>query len=123
VIPLALCLTGRGPTLGERRTLPPSLLILGWVLVGWVVAQLPMVPAPLRRLPNGADLELQWTWWQHTLASVTAVLGVIFLVACVVVAQRLRRLPVRLQPPSGTTDRRPDHMFQNPISTADHQRA
>ena len=123
VIPLALCLTGRRPTLGERRTLPPSLLILGWVLVGWVVAQLPMVPAPLRRLPNGADLELQWTWWQHTLASVTAVLGVIFLVACVVVAQRLRRLPVRLPPPSDTTDGGPDHMFQNPISTADHQRA
>jgi alpha-1,2-mannosyltransferase len=123
VIPLALCLTGRRPTLGERRTLPPSVLILGWVFVGWVVAQLPMVPAPLRRLPNGADLELQWTWWQHALASVTAVLGVIFLIACVVVAQRLRRLPVRSRQAPGWADRAPDHMFQKPISTADHQRA
>jgi alpha-1,2-mannosyltransferase len=123
VIPLGLCLSGRRPTLGKPRPLPPSMLILGWVFLGWIVAQLPMVPAPLRRLPNGADLELQWTWWQHALASVTAVLGVIFLVACVVVAQRLRRWPVPSRPVAGTKEQGVDHMFQKPMTTVDHHSA
>ena len=48
-------------------------LALGWVFVGWVVG------APFRRLPNGADVELHWTWSQHLLASVTAILGVALL--------------------------------------------
>jgi alpha-1,2-mannosyltransferase len=123
VVPLAMCLIWRTPGYLRRPALPSGFLIVGWLFVGWVVAQLPMVPAPLRRLPNGADLELQWTWWQHALASITAVLGVIFLVVCVVVAQRLGRSPVTSRPVVDTADQGVDRMLQNPISTADHHKA
>ena len=65
VVPLAMCLIGGDPN-RRRVRLPVALCaVWGWVFVGWVIAQLPITSAPLRRLPNGADLELQWTWWQH----------------------------------------------------------
>jgi alpha-1,2-mannosyltransferase len=84
VVPLALSLANRRdrPT---TRQLPVAFSVLGWLFVGWVVA------APFRRLPNGADVELQWTWSQNALASVTAVLGIALLVVGIIAAQRLRR--------------------------------
>ena len=71
IVPLAVCLAQR-PT-GSRR-LPRAFLVLGWLFVGWVAV------APFRVLPNGADVELDWTWSQHALATVTAVIGIAFLV-------------------------------------------
>ena len=122
VVPLAVCLIGSDAS-SRRVRLPTVLVVWGWVFVGWVVAQLPIVPAPLRRLPNGADLELQWTWWQHAMASVTAVLGVGLLVTSVVAAQRLRRAP-RGSAHSGTPGGQDvEVMFKKPISTVDHHNA
>jgi alpha-1,2-mannosyltransferase len=118
VVPLAACLIG-GDLSRRRVRLPIALVVWGWIFVGWVIAQLPITPAPLRRLPNGADLELQWTWWQHAMASVTAVLGVGLLVTSVISAQRLRpasRASAQLTPPDQDVER----MFKKPISTADH---
>ncbi len=86
VVPLALCLVqhSRGrDAAGETLTpLPSWFTALGWLFVGWVVA------SPFRRLPNGADVELEWTATQHLMASTTAVLGVALLVGAVVVAGR-----------------------------------
>jgi alpha-1,2-mannosyltransferase len=122
IVPLAVCLVGGDPS-RRRVRLPIALVGWGWVFVGWVVAQLPITPAPLRRLPNGADLELQWTWWQHALASVTAVLGVGLLVTSVVTALWWRPTP-RPSAPSGTPpDQDLERMFKKPISTADHHNA
>jgi alpha-1,2-mannosyltransferase len=121
VVPLAVCLIGGGPS-RRRVRLPIALVLWGWVFVGWVVAQLPITSAPLRRLPNGADLELQWTWWQHAVASVTTVLGVGLLITSVVSAQRLRLASpasARPTPPDQDAER----MFKKPISTADHHNA
>jgi alpha-1,2-mannosyltransferase len=84
VVPLALCLVqhsrGRDAEGAPLGPLPGWFAALGWLFVGWVVA------SPFRRLPNGADVELQWTAGQHALASVTAVLGVALLVGGIVVA-------------------------------------
>lgn len=89
VVPLGLCLVDRlragTTTSGRTAPLPAWFAAWGWVIVGWVIA------APFRRLPNGADVELAWTWPQHALASVTAVLGVGWLVAAALVAPRLER--------------------------------
>lgn len=127
VVPLALCLIGGDSTRERARSatvrLPTALLVWGWVFVGWVIAQLPIVPAPLRRLPNGADLELQWTWWQHTLASVTAILGVGLLITSVVAAKRLRRPARGSAYAARSGDQRVERMFKKPISTADHHNA
>ncbi|HEU5485094.1 MAG TPA: glycosyltransferase family 87 protein [Microlunatus sp.] len=84
VVPLAFSLV----ELLRRKPpiLPTWLIVLGWLFVGWVVV------SPYRRLPNGADLELAWTPGQHVLASVTAVLGIVLLVAAALVG---RRLPAR----------------------------
>lgn len=86
VVPLALCLVqhnrGRDASGGPLTPLPAWFSALGWLFIGWVVA------SPFRRLPNGADVELQWTAAQHALASVTAVLGVALLVGGVAVAGR-----------------------------------
>jgi len=38
-------------------------------------------------LPNGADVELQWTWSQHALASVTAVVGLSLLAGAILTAR------------------------------------
>ena len=122
VVPLAVCLVG-GDRSRRRVRLPVALVVWGWVFVGWVVAQLPITSAPLRRLPNGADLELQWAWWQHAMASVTAVLGVGLLVTSVVTAQ-LRRLTPRASKRPGTPPGQDvERMFKKPISTADHHNA
>jgi len=86
VVPLGLALLDRTrrvtTTNGRTQPLPAWFQAWGWVLVGWVIV------SPFRRLPNGADVELTWAWWQHVLASVTAVLGVGWLVAALVVARR-----------------------------------
>jgi alpha-1,2-mannosyltransferase len=90
IVPLAVCLLDRAPAValpgGDLRRSQPRLPIwvrvLGLVFVGWVVV------APFPRLPNGADLELTWTWSQHLLASVTAMLGIAFLVATIVAAPK-----------------------------------
>ena len=79
VVPLAMSLVERrhiGP-----RSLPTWFLALGWLFVGWVVM------APFTDLPNGADVELQWSWSQHLLASITAVLGLGLLAAAIMIAQ------------------------------------
>ena len=75
VVPLLVCLLG--PELpGEAGPrLPERLVLCGCLFVGWVVV------ARFLRLPNGADVELTWAWWQHLLASVTVGIGVGFLVA------------------------------------------
>ena len=79
VVPLAMSLVERrriGP-----RSLPTWFLALGWLFVGWVVV------APFTDLPNGADVELQWSWSQHLLASITAVLGLVLLAAAIMIAR------------------------------------
>jgi len=92
VVPLALTLVNRSRT----TMLPGWFAALAWVFVGWVVA------SPFRRLPNGADVELTWSWDQHLLASVTALLGVAVLLASVFVARPSQGQPA----PSGRADQR-----------------
>ena len=79
VVPLAMSLVERRP-IGRRR-LPTWYLALGWVLVGWIVV------APFTDLPNGADVELQWTWSQHLLASITALVGLVLLSGAILIAR------------------------------------
>lgn len=99
VVPLALCLVqharGRDALGAPLAPLPTWFGVLGWLFVGWVVA------SPFRRLPNGADVELQWTAAQHALASTTAVLGVALLVGGVVAAGARRGTP--LPEPTGVS--------------------
>ena len=78
VIPLAMSLLERRPIC--PRSLPTWYLALGWLFVGWVVV------APFMGLPNGADVELQWTWSQHLLASITTVLGLALLAGAIIIA-------------------------------------
>lgn len=79
VVPLAMSLLERRPI--SPRRLPAWFLVLGWLFVGWVVV------APFTDLPNGADVELQWTWSQHALASVTAVVGLVLLAGAILIAR------------------------------------
>jgi alpha-1,2-mannosyltransferase len=79
VVPLAMSLLERRP-IGPRR-LPIWFLALGWLFVGWVVV------APFTHLPNGADVELQWNWSQHLVASITAVVGVTLLASAIMIAR------------------------------------
>jgi alpha-1,2-mannosyltransferase len=79
VVPLAMSLLERRP-IGRRR-LPTWYLALGWGFVGWVVV------APFTDLPNGADVELQWTWSEHLLASITALLGLALLAGAIQIAR------------------------------------
>ena len=79
VIPLAMSLLERrriGP-----RSLPIWFLALGWFFVGWVVV------VPFTDLPNGADIELQWSWSQHLLATITAVVGLALLAGAIAIAR------------------------------------
>lgn len=93
IVPLAVCLLDRTPAVAVApgtlaRTeprLPVAVRVLGLLFAGWVAV------APFRRLPNGADVELSWTWSQHALASVTAVLGIAFLVAALIAGRRAAR--------------------------------
>jgi alpha-1,2-mannosyltransferase len=79
VVPLAMSLLERRP-IGPRR-LPVWFLALGWLFVGWVVV------APFTHLPNGADVELRWSWSQHLLASITAVAGLALLASAIMIAR------------------------------------
>jgi alpha-1,2-mannosyltransferase len=79
VVPLAMSLLERRS--GSPRSLSSWFLALGWLFVGWVVV------APFTGLPNGADVELQWSWSQHLLASVTAVLGLTLLAGAIMIAR------------------------------------
>ena len=67
VVPMGLALLTGPPQRWLR------LLTLVWV--GWVAA------APFKRLPNGADVELAYTWNRNVLDSVGTALGVLVLVA------------------------------------------
>jgi alpha-1,2-mannosyltransferase len=94
VVPLALGLVqhSRGRAADGRALgrLPGWFSTLGWLFVGWVIA------SPFRRLPNGADVELTWTWGQNLLASVTALLGLTLLVAaCRVLPAAVADEPLR----------------------------
>jgi alpha-1,2-mannosyltransferase len=88
VVPLALSLVQhsrrRAADGSPLERLPGWFSALGWVFVGWVVA------SPFRRLPNGADVELTYTWGQNLLASTTALIGVALLVAALAVGRSPR---------------------------------
>lgn len=84
IVPLAFSLVelARRARQDGGPTLPTWLVVLGWLFVGWVVV------SPYRRLPNGGDLELEWTAGQNLLATITAILGTALLIAAVVVGRR-----------------------------------
>jgi alpha-1,2-mannosyltransferase len=89
VVPLAMSLLERRPI--SPRSLPTWYLALGWLFIGWVVV------APFTGLPNGADVELQWTWSQHLLASITTVLGLALLAGAIMIARpRVQTIFARL---------------------------
>ena len=79
VVPFAMSLLERRPV--SPRSLPFWYLALGWLFVGWVVV------APFMGLPNGADVELQWSWSQHLLASITTVVGLALLAGAIIIAR------------------------------------
>jgi alpha-1,2-mannosyltransferase len=87
VVPLAVSLVLDDS--GHVRRLPRSLLILGWVFVGWVAAAPRGLTDESRRLPNGADQEFGWPASMHLVASTTAIIGVAFLVAAIWVSRRV----------------------------------
>jgi alpha-1,2-mannosyltransferase len=91
VVPIAVSLVLDSS--GRPRRLPRSLLILGWVFVGWVAAAPRGLTDETRRLPNGADVELGWSASEHLVASVTAIVGVAFLVAAIIWAGRWQVAP------------------------------
>jgi alpha-1,2-mannosyltransferase len=86
VVPLAVSLVLDGS--GRPRRLPRSLLILGWVFVGWVAAAPRGLTDESRRLPNGADQELGWSASMHLVAATTAIIGIAFLIAAIIWARR-----------------------------------
>ena len=86
IVPLAFSLVelARRARAGGRSALPTWFIVLGWLFVGWVIV------SPYRRLPNGGDLELQWTAGQNLLAAMTAILGTALLIGAIVVGRRIR---------------------------------
>jgi alpha-1,2-mannosyltransferase len=91
VVPLGVSLVlGRW---GRTRRLPRSMLVLGWVFVGWVAAAPRGLTDESRRLPNGGDKELAWSASEHLVASVTALVGIAFLVAAIIWAHRRLAAP------------------------------
>jgi alpha-1,2-mannosyltransferase len=86
VVPLAVSLVLDSS--GQLRRLPRSLVALGWVFVGWVSAAPRGLTDETRRLPNGADQELDWSTSEHLVSSVTALVGVAFLITAVIWASR-----------------------------------
>jgi alpha-1,2-mannosyltransferase len=88
VVPLAMSLLERRPI--SPRSLPTWYLGLGWLFVGWVVL------APFTGLPNGADVELEWSWSQHLLASITTLVGLALLAGAIMIARpRVRTIFAR----------------------------
>jgi hypothetical protein len=57
------------------------------------------VLAPFTGLPNGADVELQWSWSQHLLASITTLVGLALLAGAIIIARR-RVLTIFARPDS-----------------------
>ncbi len=112
IVPLAMSLAERGRGDSGAPRLPGWLLTLGWAFVGWVIAMTSAISgvarSPFRRLPNGADLELYWTWSQHLRASVTAILGLALIAGAIVVAQQHRLSRRRLVGPSPLRVEEPD---------------
>ena len=102
IVPLALSLAERRRDRGRAR-LPRWFLVLGWVFVGWVVA------APFRGCRTAPTSNCEWTWSQHLLASVTAILGVSMIIGAIVIAQRHRLSRRRLPAQSGLRADEPDH--------------
>jgi hypothetical protein len=49
------------------------------------------------KLPSGDDVELQWSWSQHLLASITALAGLALLAGAIIVA-RPRALTIFARP-------------------------
>jgi alpha-1,2-mannosyltransferase len=99
IVPLAMSFLERRP-IGPRR-LPLWYLALGSIFVGWVIL------APFSDLPNGADVELLWTWSQHLLASITTVLGLVLLAGAILIA-RPRVLTISAHPRRERRVSRPD---------------
>jgi alpha-1,2-mannosyltransferase len=89
IVPLAMSLVERRPN-GPCR-LPTWFLALSWFFVGWVAV------APFMKLPSGDDVELQWSWSQHLLASITALAGLALLAGAIIVA-RPRALTIFARP-------------------------
>ena len=79
IVPLAMSLLERRPV--SRRSLPLWFLALGWLFIGWVAV------APFTVLPNGADVELLWSWSQHLLASITTLVGLALLAGAIIIAR------------------------------------
>jgi alpha-1,2-mannosyltransferase len=98
VVPFAMSLLEPRPV--SPRSLPTWYLALGWLFVGWVVV------APFMGLPNGADVELQWTWSQHLLASITTVLGLAVVAGAIMIARpRILTIFARLDDKESTSTR------------------
>jgi hypothetical protein len=89
------------------RRLPIWYLAVGWLFVGWVVL------APFTGLPNGADVELQWSWSQHLLASITAIVGLVLLAGAILIARpRVVTIFARLDSKRITSIRRAGNSYQ-----------
>lgn len=100
VVPLAVVLM--------HKLLPVWVRISGYLFCGWVAF------APFKKLPGGADVELTYTAEQLFLDSLTTVLGIAFLVICIVAGQRARAR-------HGSADISVDE--RTPLSTPATQRA
>lgn len=74
IVPLGLLLAKPG--------VPGAVRILGYTFVGWTAL------APFTKLPSGGDVELTYSLPQIVLSSITPVLGVAFLILCLVTAPR-----------------------------------
>lgn len=74
-----------------QRHWPARYRTMLWCFVVWVVI------APFRALPNGDDLEQEYSWWQNLVAATTPILGMLTLVLSAVV---VRRLPDPLKSPA-----------------------
>jgi alpha-1,2-mannosyltransferase len=91
IVPLAMSLVERrsvGP-----RSLPTWFLALSWGFVGWVAV------APFTKLPSGEDVEFQWSWSQHLVASMTTLLGLMLLAGAIIIARQRRSDDLRSADP------------------------
>jgi alpha-1,2-mannosyltransferase len=91
IVPLAMSLVERrsvGP-----RSIPTWFLALSWGFVGWVAV------APFTKLPSGEDVEFQWSWSQHLVASMTTLLGLMLLAGAISIARQRRSDDLRSADP------------------------